>query len=536
MTKARTLGWLVMALLLGAGCAASAASTRPTLREHYQAPGTAEAHYRSAPPPGAALTGPHAFRVGQGIEAAPAAEALRPDPRLGQLAAWVLEERGPEGETPPHPVIDLWARHLGMPEPAPHLIVLAQSDPETLAQRIEDELSRVLSSQRYTHYGAATGDLEGVVVTVLALSWRWADFEPLPRRLTPGAPLTIAGKLHADLRDAMLVVSYPDGTSTRAPKQKGRDFKADVPTEQRGEYRVEILAEGKLGTTVVANFPIYVGVEPARSVTVERAADHGERLPPSEVGERLLALINRDRERAGLSPVEAHSPLDAVAAAHSKDMHDHGFVGHTSPTTGGAGDRVKRADIRTPYVLENIGRGYSPEEVHRGLMDSPGHRANVMTPDATHVGIGVVVEIEDERPAYLVTELFGRFAEPIDVDDAVDDLVELLDAERKKRGLPELAMNDTLTELAGATAERFFAEPGSDQNALLQALSKRAAQAGGGYSRQTAMMTVVPALEDVLGIEALLDPAVRGVGLGVAQGTREDTIELGIAIVVVIGY
>jgi uncharacterized protein YkwD len=472
--------------------------------------------------------------VGQAIDASGQARQLSADPRLGQLAQWVLDHQRAHSATPPHAAIDLWAHHLGMPEPAPHLVVLAQADGEGLKQRVEQELGRVLPRHRYSHYGAATDDQDGTVITVLALAFRWARMEPIPRQLEPGAPLVLEGTLTGDLRDAQLVVSFPDGRSERAPRQQGRGFQVQFPTQQRGVHRVEILAEGKLGTTVVANFPVYVGVAPARRVTVERASDDGEHIGAEAVQQRLLALINRDRKAAGLSPLKLREALSRVALSHSRDMQRADFVGHTSPTTGGAADRVKAAGIRSVFVLENIGRGYSPEEVHRGLMDSPGHRANVMSPDATHVGIGVVVTTEDDRPAYLVTQLYGRFAEPIDVDEAPQEVVRILDAERARRGLQPLRVDGDLSDLAQATAEQYFDAPESRQAELLEALSKEAAGRGGPYRRLAAMMTTVPALADVRGLEALLEPGVQAVGLGVAQGTRPDTLEHAIAIVALV--
>jgi hypothetical protein len=49
-------------------------------------------------------------------------------------------------------------------------------------------------------------------------------------------------------------------------------------------------------------------------------------------------------------------------------------------------------------------------------------------------------------------------------------------------------------------------------------------------------MTVVAALDEVAGIEALFDPRARALGVGVAQGSREDTVDDAIAVVILIGY
>ena len=83
--------------------------------------------------------------------------------------------------------------------------------------------------------------------------------------------------------------------------------------------------------------------------------------------------------------------LVQVARAHSRDMRDTGVVAHVSPTTGSAGDRVRAGNIKSSLVLENVARAYGVGEAEEGLMNSPGHRANILSRDATHMGLGVVL-------------------------------------------------------------------------------------------------------------------------------------------------
>jgi uncharacterized protein YkwD len=337
---------------------------------------------------------------------------------------------------------------------------------------------------------------------------------------------------------AQLVVSYPDGTSERGKLEPGPQFKLVARTRGKGVHRIELLSTSRLGTTVVANFPLYVGVEPETSVTIAPAGDDDGELDADEVQARLLELINQDRVRAGAPALELHEGLSAVALGHSEDMQEHGFVGHTSPTTGTAADRVARAGVRTPLVLENIGRGYGPSEIHRGLMDSPGHRANVLSPDATHVGIGVLPAAEDERTAYMVTEVFVRLAKKIDTGRAPQQLLDAINAARAKRGARALANDANLAAMSAATADAYFSAPVSrSRQDMTEQLNRKAAQQSGGrYTRLAALMTVVTELDEAASITALLDPQARGVGIGVAQGTRSDSVENALVVVMLIGY
>jgi uncharacterized protein YkwD len=530
-----TLLLLVASLVACGTRSAGPSPARPSMV--VRAPGPSADAYRTEPTEGDALRGPHASRVSRGLARAmqDSSHNLTPDARLGELALWVAGSLDARGSPPPLTVIDLWAHHLGLPEPAPHMVVLSQSDAATLEDRVASEVSKLLPQLRYTHYGAGTIELNGSVIAVIVLSWRWLELSPVARTLQPDAVLELKGRLLDDLTAPQLVVSYPDGTSYRGEAEAGTMIAFGVPTRGRGEHRVELLASSPRGETVVANFPLYVGVAPVTEVMVQREPADGEQLDEPRSKQRLLDLINEDRHRAGLTPLADHDALGRVARLHSYDMELHSFVGHTSPTTGNAEDRLRVAGIRTPVVLENIGRGYSPDEVHRGLMESPGHRENVLNPEVTHVGIGVVLAPEDQRTAYLVTELFARFAAKIDVADAPERWLQAINGKRSRRGLRPLTLDKTMAELCKQTATEFFRTPSKSRQQLVEDLNRNAANTHPPYKRIAALLTVVTALEEGAGLDALLDPRARAVGLGVAQSTRSDTIENAIVLVALIG-
>jgi uncharacterized protein YkwD len=531
---------LAAALLLAfsTGCARSARRDAQ-LPSRFDAPGPGAQRYVADPGSGEALRGPHAVRVGRGIERAAGRRGaeLTPDPRLAQLAAWVADQREVHGGPPPAPVIELWTRHLGLYEPMPVVLALTQSDAASLEDRVAEGIGELMPQLRFTHYGAVTEQEQGMVHVVLVLSWRYARLEPVPRSIAVGQPLTVSGRLLPEMHGAQLVVTYPDGSSERGELVPGPGFALKVGTRGAGEHKVELLSTSRLGSTVVANFPLFVGVPIRTWVAIDAPPDGEGSLDATAAQERLLELINADRERAGLHKLALDDKLNAVALAHSEDMHVSGFVGHTSPTTGGPPDRVQRAGIRTPLVLENAGRGYSASEVHRGLMDSPGHRANVLSPDATHVGIGVLVEREDDRNAYLVTQLFTRFAQKLDLDDAPDDLVAAVNRERDRRKLDELDVDESLSALCADAARAYFDAPdGRSRQQIVEQLNRKAASQRRPYKQLAALLTVVTSLEEAAHIDTLLDPRARALGIGIAQGTRADTIDNAIAVVALIGY
>lgn len=118
-------------------------------------------------------------------------------------------------------------------------------------------------------------------------------------------------------------------------------------------------------------------------------------LPFSPVGltrtaAEVITLTNAERTAAGLRPLSGDAMLTTAAQAHSDDMVARAFYSHTSPDGSQPWDRAAAAGSTRRTIGENIACGQrSPAEVVRGWMNSPGHRANILKPDFTHIGIGL---------------------------------------------------------------------------------------------------------------------------------------------------
>ena len=106
--------------------------------------------------------------------------------------------------------------------------------------------------------------------------------------------------------------------------------------------------------------------------------------------QQMLALVNQERERAGLPALQADMRLVLVARKKAQDMVDKNYFSHTSPTYGSPFDMMKAAGITYRTAGENLAGSFSVESAHRALMNSEGHRRNILNPAFTHVGIGIV--------------------------------------------------------------------------------------------------------------------------------------------------
>jgi uncharacterized protein YkwD len=174
--------------------------------------------------------------------------------------------------------------------------------------------------------------------------------------------------------------------------------------------------------------------------------------PPSpevaELERKMLELLLAERQKQGLGSLERDAELDAVARAHSADMRAARFFAHDSPSTGSLEDRLDRARQLSLVARENLGEGPDPERTHAGLMASPGHRANILAGDVTHVGIGVVRGGVADPANLLVTQVFATKVSALSADEARSELEQRIDEARKQRGLPGLPRDTRLDELA----------------------------------------------------------------------------------------
>ncbi|MFG2780436.1 CAP domain-containing protein [Streptomyces prunicolor] len=109
----------------------------------------------------------------------------------------------------------------------------------------------------------------------------------------------------------------------------------------------------------------------------------------AQTADRVVELTNAERAGAGLRALAVDPLLAAAAQAHSTDMVARAFYSHTSPDGSQPWDRAAAAGARRRTIGENIACGQrTPAEVVEGWMNSPGHRANILKPDFTHIGIG----------------------------------------------------------------------------------------------------------------------------------------------------
>lgn len=109
----------------------------------------------------------------------------------------------------------------------------------------------------------------------------------------------------------------------------------------------------------------------------------------SAAEQQMLELVNQERTSRGLPALRVDPQIRDVARLHSRDMFNRGYFSHTSPDGLDPFDRMRGGGISYLAAGENIAMAPTVPMAHRGLMNSPGHRANILRPAFRRVGIGV---------------------------------------------------------------------------------------------------------------------------------------------------
>lgn len=103
----------------------------------------------------------------------------------------------------------------------------------------------------------------------------------------------------------------------------------------------------------------------------------------------VIRLVNVERSKRGLKPLTNNWQLSRCARVKSEDMRNNNYFSHTSPTYGSPFTMIKAFNIPYSTAGENIAGGQpSPQQVMNMWMNSAGHRANILNPNFTQIGVG----------------------------------------------------------------------------------------------------------------------------------------------------
>ncbi len=199
--------------------------------------------------------------------------------------------------------------------------------------------------------------------------------------IVPGA---VNGIIWATIVSAILLsIPFSDSLSAKTHKSFFAEKMAD-----KVEWMDEKLAP--VFDEAISKTINKLTVEPKseKSVSLPFTDDHPAVREDLEA--KMLVLVNEERQKAGLHALQFDPQLVPVARAHSQDMFARGYFSHITPEGLSPFDRMKKAKIKFLAAGENLALGQTLNICHRGLMNSPGHRANILNTAFGRVGIGIL--------------------------------------------------------------------------------------------------------------------------------------------------
>ena len=128
--------------------------------------------------------------------------------------------------------------------------------------------------------------------------------------------------------------------------------------------------------------------------------------PEQSLEQELLALTNQKRAEQGLPALVPDEALVRIARQHSIGMAEQGFISHELPF-GDLRTRMSRAGYQHLVARENVAVAPTVLKAQNALVESPGHKNNILARDVTRVGIGIARCKPPFEKELFITEIFA---------------------------------------------------------------------------------------------------------------------------------
>lgn len=197
-------------------------------------------------------------------------------------------------------------------------------------------------------------------------------------------PGTIHGWIYAIVISALLLaLPIKDGLTTEM-----RASRFAEPLAMQSEWANRKLAP--VFNDAIRQTMNSLTVKPGSGEKVSLGFTYKKAVADPELEREMLKMINEERKKNNLGLLKADPEMTAVARAHSKDMFERGYFAHVNPDGKNPFDRMKAAKVSFIAAGENLALAQTVAIAHINLMNSPGHRANILNPAFGRLGIGIL--------------------------------------------------------------------------------------------------------------------------------------------------
>ncbi len=198
----------------------------------------------------------------------------------------------------------------------------------------------------------------------------------------------------------MLVIGLPLSASIKSVIDQSSLSRQLLASTNRFQSGLDQVIDSNL-TSTLNFFTVAQPTESEGTIELGFRVTNGKVSP--ELEDQMLVLVNQERTSRGLGSLRPNLAAQAVAIAHSQDMFARGYFSHVTPEGVDPFERMHAAGIDFTSAGENLALAPTLQLAHNGLMNSPGHRANILSPNYGTVGIGIV---DGGRYGLMITQDF----------------------------------------------------------------------------------------------------------------------------------
>lgn len=219
-------------------------------------------------------------------------------------------------------------------------------------------------------------------------------------RKAPSLQLTVKSNhvpVRASTDPKSKIVAYVNkGQTCKATEKVGNKYKVTCPNGAKG-----YIDQNKVNapTTQAAKPPSQAPPQNPATNETPRVTSEQQPNQPSQAPavaatltaneQQMLNLVNQERSKNGVKPLQIDNTVESLSRMKAQDMIDKNYFSHQSPTYGSPFDMLKKYNVKYLYAGENIAGNADVAAAHKSLMNSPGHRKNILNGNFTHVGIGI---------------------------------------------------------------------------------------------------------------------------------------------------
>lgn len=220
----------------------------------------------------------------------------------------------------------------------------------------------------------------------------WRALSRLPRAWGHAPWTRIAAVLPA-LVDSLVLISI--GLTLFVSLPVSPKIKSDIENSKIGAYLVARTENVEGGLVDIFGGAIrdtlnFVTIKPESGEKIDLPYKPEKLTIDEESEQKMLEMVNHERAAVGVKPLRMDQTIVKVARAHSFDMWERGYFAHENPDGKSPFDRMKEGGVKFTTAGENIALAPTLDTAHKGLMNSPGHKRNILDPEFGRVGIGIV--------------------------------------------------------------------------------------------------------------------------------------------------